>query len=690
MSRNSAEIRRRKEKRSIAATIGYCFVIVLVVLLVMSNILTDTYTVILQSERAEAMESLAVSCSTALGHSRINEGMTYPLPVYSYDDNKNYIFDIYTKAGNSFLRLCTTSESVGTEQYYLSGVGDEYNNCFELQHESFTKRTDNGVEYVCAIAPIISSENTVAGILEVRMPYYDYVSTVNGMSLSWIFTIISIAIAMAIIIYQLNLFVSTVSRGISGNVPVIIMYGTEAISFLSFFCALGAAMIPVIIPEYIKKSLPDMSSSSWIIQALIALGLVLYMAGFFGGSAVRRELKLKLTSKIALIITVAVGYMLSLVAGIVDIMPLTLGLLLFIGFAYGMSLDIMRDYRINAGRLGYEEFSDRNIHKIQYAGYFLGVSVGSVIAGICFERFGLLIVNIISGAIMILSCLGIIYFIRDNQPVKESYFPVNKWLELSSDKYAGRFLTSTYFTMGIMFAFLLGFVPNFLDKVGISLATTSFYYLVAAFFALFIGFIIKERFSYALTSRTRVVISSFASVLGLTLFALLPTAKILVVSVALIGLGLGIHDFYYLYVLYLITNSRFKVKYNLRKASEMSFIAGMAVAVPVFALANIFDMRLVFIIASVIYMILCALYPMSRFSGQLDEKDPALRKNKKTTDNSNMPPMPYAPEQIVMGEDTVDAITNVEAPSIDVNSFIDDLADDTNIGEGGYNDGYVE
>ncbi len=56
MSRNSAEIRRRKEKRSIAATIGYCFVIVLVVLLVMSNILTDTYTVILQSERAEAME----------------------------------------------------------------------------------------------------------------------------------------------------------------------------------------------------------------------------------------------------------------------------------------------------------------------------------------------------------------------------------------------------------------------------------------------------------------------------------------------------------------------------------------------------------------------------------------------------------------------------------------------------------
>jgi hypothetical protein len=82
---------------------------------------------------------------------------------------------------------------------------------------------------------------------------------------------------------------------------------------------------------------------------------------------------------------------------------------------------------------------------------------------------------------------------------------------------------------------------------------------------------------------------------------------------------------------------------------------------------------------------------MSRFSGQLDEKDSALRKNKKKTeDHSSMPPMPYAPEQIVMGEGNADAFTNVDTPSIDVTSFIDDLADDTNNVEGGYNDGYVE
>ncbi|MCR5048394.1 MAG: MFS transporter [Saccharofermentans sp.] len=692
MSRNSAEIRRRKERRSVAATIGYCFVIVLVVLMVMSNILTDNYTVVLETERAESMEALAVSCSTALGHSRIVEGMTFPLPVYTYGKDKPYIFDIYTKAGNSFLRLCTTSDYSGNEQYYLSGVGDEYNNSFELQHVSFTKRTDDGVEYVCAIAPIISPENTSAGILEVRMPYSDFVSTVNGMSLSWIFTIFSIAIAMAIIIYELNLFVSTLSRGISGNVPVILMYGTEAVSFLSFFAALGAVMIPVVIPDYIKQAGIDLNLPDIAVQGIIAGGLLLYIAGLFGGSMLRKELKFKLTARIAIVVSTAVGYMLSLVAGIVDLMPVTLVLMPFIGFAYGMALDSLRDYRINAGKLGYDEFSDRKIHNIQYSGYFLGVSVGAVIAGICFERFGLLVVNIISGAIMILACIGIIYFMRVNNPPKEIYLPVNKWLELVSDKYTGRFLMSTFFTMGILFTFLLGFVPNYLETVGISLATSSFYYLVAAFFALFVGFIIKERLAYALTSRMRVIISSLAALLGLILFALMPTAKILVVTVALVGLGLGIHDFYYLYVLYLIATSRFKVKYNLRKASEMSFLAGMVISLPVFLCALIFDARIVFIIACVLFFICSCIYPMSQYSGKIDEGDPALKRNKKSKKAPEVPvqpPVTYSPEQIVIPEMPADADLYEPAPgsSIDINSFLDEITSEE---EGGNNDGYVE
>ena len=688
MSRNSAEIKRRKEKRSVTATIGYCFVIVLVVLMVMSNILTDHYTVVLETERAEAMESLAVSCSTALGHSRIVEGMTFPLPVYEYGEDKPYTFDIYTKAGNSFLRLCTTSDYSGSEQYYLSGVGDEYNNCFELQHAAFTTRTDEGVKYVCAIAPIISAENTSAGVLEVRMPYTDFVSTVNGMSLSWIFTIFSIAIAMAIIIYELNLFVSTLSRGISGNVPVIIMYGTEAVSFLSFFSALGAVMTAVIIPNYIKYSAEALELPGPAVQGIIVGGLFLYAIGLLGGSSIRKDLKFKLTSRIAVLVSTAVGYMLSLVAGIVDMMPVTLALMPFIGFAYGMALDSLRDYRLNAGKLGYEEFSDRKIHNIQYTGYFLGVSVGAVIAGICFERFGLLVVNVISGAIMILSSIGIIYFMRDNNPPKESGLPVNRWLELVADKYTGRFLVSTFFSMGILFSFLLGFIPNFLDTVGISLATSSFYYLVAAFFALFIGFIIKERLAYALTSRTRVLISSLASLMGLILFALMPTAKMLVFTVALVGFGLGMHDFYYLFVLYLIANSRFKIKYNLRKASEMSFMAGVILALPVFALSLFFDMRIVFIALCALYLLLSFLYPMSQYSGKIDEGNNKPGNKKRKKEEERPPVTSYSPEQIIIPEMPTDAELIEPVPgNIDIASFIDDLAEE---GEGGSYDGYVE
>ena len=96
MSRVS-EIKKLKERRTIAATIGYCFVIVLVFLYVMSNQLTGTYTVVLESERAEAMQSLAVATSVALGHSDIHEGMTFPMTIPEYAKEKPYIYDIYTR-----------------------------------------------------------------------------------------------------------------------------------------------------------------------------------------------------------------------------------------------------------------------------------------------------------------------------------------------------------------------------------------------------------------------------------------------------------------------------------------------------------------------------------------------------------------------------------------------------------------
>ncbi len=624
MSRSS-EMKRMKERRTIASTIGYCFVIVLIVLLVMSNMLTETYTVALEAERAETMETLAVASSTVLGHYNISEGMTFPLNVNSYAEGKDYIYDIYLKAGNSFYRVYTSSGKDEIEQYYLSGVGEEYNNCFELKKEAFTTRNEDGVKYVCAIAPIVSPENTIAGILEIRMPYDDYVSTVNGMSLSWILTIVSIAISMGIIIFELNLFVSTISRGIVGNVPMLIMYGDGAVRFLSFFTAFGAVMSPIVVSEFLKRNLS--SSNEIVVQLLIALGLILYACGFFAFSGLRKTLKFKLTGRISLIVSTAIGYFLSLVTGIADNYIVLLVLQLPIAFFYGMAFDSLRDYRINAGKLGYDGFDDRTIHNIQNTSYFLGISVGSVVAGICFERFGLLVVNIISGAALILASIGIIYFMRDNNPVRENYLPVNKWLELSTDKYLGRFLASTFVILGIIAAFLLGFIPNYLETVGISLATSSFYYLVAIFTGCFICMIIKDKYNDILTSKTRVIISSCSVVFGLLLFALMPTAKVLFVTVALMGISLGIHDFYYIYVMFLLTKNR--IKANLRKAAELSFLFGLVVSLPVFALAFIFDLRIVFIASLIVVFLMAFIYPLSPYANEVDDKKVKVKKNKK-------------------------------------------------------------
>ncbi len=696
MSRGTSEKRRLRERRTIAATVGYCFVIVLVVLLVMSNVLTGTYTDLLRTERADTMESLAVASSAALGHTELSEGMTYPLTIYEYDDGKPYIVSIYTKTTDSF-RLLYTSAQGGADQY-LSGVGDAYINCFELQNEAFTHRSVNGKEYVCAIAPIISSENTVAGIIEYRMPMSDYTSTVNGMSLSWVFTIFSIAISMGIMIFELNLLISTLSQGVVSNVPVLIMYGDNAVRFLSFFMALGAVMPGVIISTFMKEHLSGESDIK--VHGMIAVAVFLYAIGLYCFAGLRKLLKFKLTGRIALLTVTAFGYLLSLICGIADNAYVMIVLTLPIAFCCGMPLDALRDYRINAGKLGYKEFDDRHVHNLQFGSYFLGASVGTVVAGICYERFGLLIVSIISGAVLLLTALGIIYFMKNNTPVNESPLSFAKWLELATDKYTGRFMLSTFVILGAVLAFYLAFVPNYLETVGISLATTSFYYLLAAFSACVLGTIIKSRYAHILTSKVRVIISSTSALLGFAIFALLPTAKVLCITCVLLGISLGIHDFYYIYVLYLLSAKRFKA--NLRKASEIALITGFIVALMIFAVALIAgNIRMIFLIAAILLFICGYIYPMSSFSNDVDDKDPTLRKKRKSAPKPKPAPettVPAVPEQNAVPEQYpveqyVDPVP--ASPSVDQDTYYADpnaYYPEMNNGyyQGGNDNGYVE
>ena len=633
---------KARDKRIISSAIGYCFAIILVVLLVMSRQLSSVYVTALKSERADAMQKCAVSSAMALSYTTVSENMSYMLPVYSYDKDKQYMISVYTMAGDSFLRLySSTASPTSNEQYYLTGVGDQYINCFQLQETAFTTRNEAGKAYVCAIAPIISSENTVSGILEIMMPKTDFDNTVNGMSLSWVFTIFSIAISMGIAIFELNLIISTMSHGISGNTPVLVMYGENANRFLSFFAAFGSIMMPVSFADYFKDSLSDMPV--YVVQALIAGALLLFIFGFFGFSSIRLELKSKLTTRVALLTITGLGYFLALVAGIINIPYVTAVLALPVGFCFGMPLDFLRDYRINAGKLGYKDYSDRIIHNVQSTSYFLGVSVGTVITGICYERFGLLIVAVISGAALILTAVGMIYFMQNNTVVKEAPLTMGSWLRVISDSRAGRFLNSSFLMLGVSLAFMLVFIPNFLGNVGISLATSSFFYLVCAFSACAVCTFIKTHYEHILTSKIRVLIQAASTVLGLLVFALLPSAKTLVITSVLLGISLGIHDFYYIYALYLICSGR--IRTNLRKCAEYTFYFGIGIIIPIAMTAfMVNNVRIVMLIVTVLVALIAFIYPASAYSSMVDDYDPSLKPEPRRRPERNNPPAanPYA------------------------------------------------
>ena len=657
--KKNTETPQSRDRRLISSTIGYCFTIILVVLLVMATQLSKTYIKALESERADMMEKCAVSCATALSYSDVRENMSYMLPIYKYASEKPYQVNIYTMAGDSFLRLYSSTSTGNVQQYYLTGAGKEYVDCFALQQAAFTTRYDGGVSYVCAIAPIISSSNTVAGVLEIMMLKSDFGSSVNGMSLSWIFTIISIAISMGIMIFELNLLISTISKGISGNAPVLVMYGENANRFLSFFTSFGAVMLPVAFADYFKEQLSALPMPA--VQGIICAAMLLYIWGFLGFSGIRNSIKMKLTSRIALIAVTCAGYFFALIAGVINIPYITAVLALPIGFCFGMSFDYLRDYRINAGRLGYKDYNDRVIHNVQSASYFLGVAVGAVIAGICYERYGLFVVTIISGGALVLTAIGMIYFMQNNTQVREAPLSISSYLSVFADSRAARFLNSSFLMLGVVLAFVLMFIPNYLDAVGISLPTTSFYYLVCGFTACFVCGFMKNRFAHLLTSRTRVLIQAASTVLGLFLFALMPSAKMLVVSCAFLGIALGIHDYYYIYVLYLICNGRVKV--NLRKLAEYTVYIGAGIMLPIIMAAfMVKNFRVTFLIVSFLVAILAFVYPLSSFSGKSDERDISLKPQKKQREKpaprANQAPRQVAPQMPVDAQNPAAAMAD--------------------------------
>ena len=116
----------------------------------------------------------------------------------------------------------------------------------------------------------------------------------------------------------------------------------------------------------------------------------------------------------------------------------------------------------------------------------------------------------------------------------------------------------------------------------------------------------------------------------------------------------------------------------------------MLLSLPVYGLALFFDMRIVFIASSIVYFLVSLIYPMSQYSGKIDESDNSRGKKRRKNVQEQQPPVTaYSPEEIVIPEMPTDAELIEPEPNgnLDISSFIDDLASE---GEGGDYDGYVE
>lgn len=540
-----------KGKKSIAAQLSFCFVIILVILFIISSVITTAYKSVLEKERAETMLSIALSSGVGISNSIVQKGMEYTLPIYNYAKDKPYIVNIYLKAGNSFLRVYSSDKSYSSDassdqQIMLEGAGEEYNKTFDQQQVFLAERVDGETGYIAGVAPIIGSSGAASGIIEVMMPESEYHSTVNGFSLSWIFTLIAIATSLTIVYYQSSKLLSSVFGKPDRQLPKIIRYGLSGCESIAFFSAMACVMPPLIIASFLKTSLTSGDYPVYVVQGLISLAIMFFALGFFGFRSIRVMIFKKFTSRISLLFSIIVSFLLLLIIGVFPNPWLYILFQLPISFFLGMIFFFQREYRLYASRLGHEGFEENTIRSTQYSAQVLGAAVGAVMAGILFERFGLLPVLLIAGAFLFLVAIQSMLFVQHCPASNEPDLHLTSYLYALLNRKSGTFLWSTVLTLGMQLAFFIGFIPNFLESVGISLATVSFYYFIFALFFCIITKLFTALIQVKMKIKTVALFSALLQIAGLLFFVLVPTAKMLVITVSFFGIAAGLPDFKYL------------------------------------------------------------------------------------------------------------------------------------------------
>lgn len=533
---------RPEKKNGLALSIGYCFVVILVILTVLSKNLASAYQQVLEQERANELRTYASVSAIQISGYDIGEGMQFNFDL-------PYKTNVYMRAGNAFLSVYSSYQAIDTEEHpiTLEGGGDEYRKAFDQQELVVVERKEADNYYIAAVAPIVSYDGSTSGLIEIMMRTSEFAYSENGVTLSWQFTILSIAVALTIVFYQIRRLTDTLTEKPDQHLPKIIRYGLNGCQSISFFSAVATVLLILSLGENIRSLSARMIDWSEINQNLIfLLGLFVFMLGMFSFSGFRTMLARMLTTKIALFVSVLAMGIFLIVSGFVENLIVFIILLLPIGFCLGMVFHFQREYRIYAGRLGYEEFSERTIHKTQYYGYLLGACVGAVLSGIVYERFGWKIVAILSLVIFLLVMVESMIFVQHCPSSDTSKLYLPNFFYALLNKKSGTFVWSAYIPMGMQLPLFLLFIPQFLNSLNMSLATVAFYYILFFFVGVvFVQFIFKMQF-LRFSMNGRIITSAILQLIGLLILALMPNAKTLVVTVAILGFALGLHDFQYL------------------------------------------------------------------------------------------------------------------------------------------------
>ncbi len=601
-------------KKSLASQLGYCFVILFVILYVVSTTITSAYTSILEQDRSDGLRSSSVILALSMANTDLQEGVKPPIPAGQYeisDKNVNYIVNIYSKAGNSFLRVYSSvaDKETDPEQVTLEGAGTEYENAYKLEEAVVVARSDSNGNYMAGVSPIINSSGTVTGLAEVLMPSSDFYGTLNGNSLSWIFTMISIAVALTMVYYEINKLMTTMFGTPDRQLPKVIRYGLEGCQSMSFFSAMACTMPPLVMSSYVFSFTDKNAFGSLPGSVFVLMGSILFMTGFFGFASLKSYLMKRFTTRISLIISIFAAFLIMLVSSLIANIYVFMVMLLPLGFCLGMVIYFNREYRIYAGKLGYEEYSDQKIHLTQYTGYVLGASVGAVMAGILYERFGLIAVMIISGCVLLVAGIQALLFVQHCPPSSDPALHLPDFLYALSGRKAGAFVRSSVLTAGIQISFFFLFLPELLYSLRQSLATVSFYYILFAFVGGVVVRILMKSLPGLFTMQFKVLASSVLQVIGLFLLALFPTAKMLVVTVIILGAAMGFHEFKYLeyYRQMIRPDKQSSARTVLERALSWGAVIGAAAFGLVFIFSNI---RIGLLIIALLDAIVLLTYPL--------------------------------------------------------------------------------